>query len=60
LNFDFNAHFLAHPGYYALAKFIVYTKGRTPAESCAEILALASRYAFSRKLVTLPPHLISR
>jgi hypothetical protein len=43
LNFDFNAHFLVHPGYYALAKFTVYTQGRTPAESCAEILTLASR-----------------
>jgi len=41
LNFDFNAHFLAHHGYYDLAKFTIYTKGRTPAESCAEIVALA-------------------
>jgi shikimate kinase len=40
LNFDFNAHFLAHHGYYDLAKFTIYTKGRTPAESCAEIVAL--------------------
>jgi hypothetical protein len=43
LNFDFNAHFLAHHGYYDLAKHIVYTKDRTPSESCAEILALANR-----------------
>jgi shikimate kinase len=43
LNFDFNAHFLAHHGYYDLAKFTVYSKGRTPEETCAEILALASR-----------------
>jgi shikimate kinase len=43
LNFDFNAHFLAHHGYYDLAKGTVYTKGRTPAESCAEIVALAGR-----------------
>jgi hypothetical protein len=42
LNFDFNGHFLAHHGYYDLAKFTVYTKGRTPAETCAEILALAN------------------
>lgn len=41
LNFDFNSHFLAHHGYYDLAKFTVYTKGRTPAETCAEIAALA-------------------
>jgi shikimate kinase len=43
LNFDFNAHFLAHHGYYDLAKFTVYTKGRTPTETCAEIVALAGR-----------------
>jgi len=41
LNFDFNAHFLAHHGYYDLAKFTVYTKGRSPEETCVEILALA-------------------
>jgi adenylate kinase family enzyme len=41
LNFDFNGYFLNHHGYYALAKFTIYTKDRTPAESCAEILALA-------------------
>jgi shikimate kinase len=40
LNFDFNGHFLAHHGYYDLAKFTVYTKGRTPTETCAEIVAL--------------------
>ena len=42
LNFDFNAHFLAHHGYYDLAKFTVYTKGHSPAETCAEILELAA------------------
>ena len=40
LNFDFNAHFLDQHSYYDLAKFIVYTKGKTPEETCAEILAL--------------------
>jgi shikimate kinase len=40
LNFDFNGHFLAHHGYYDLAKFTVYTKGRTPTETCLEIVAL--------------------
>ncbi len=40
LNFDFNRHFLAHHGYYDLAKFTVYTQGRTPTETCAEIVAL--------------------
>ena len=40
LNFDFNAHFLAHHGYYDLAKFTVFTKGRSPEETCGEILAL--------------------
>ena len=41
LNFDFNDHFLTHHGYYDLAKFTVFTKGRSPEETCAEILALA-------------------
>jgi len=41
LNFDFNAHFLHHPGYYDLAKFTIYTKDRTPEETCDEILHLA-------------------
>jgi shikimate kinase len=40
LNFDFNAHFLDHHSYYDLAKFIVYTKGKSPGETCAEILRL--------------------
>jgi hypothetical protein len=38
LNFDFQSHFLRHHGYYDLAKFTVYTEGRPPEESCAEIL----------------------
>lgn len=42
LNFDFNAHFLEHHTYYDLAKFTVYTKDKTPAETCAEILDLIS------------------
>ena len=40
LNFDFNEHFLTHHGYYDLAKYTVYTEGKTPSEICAEILAL--------------------
>ncbi len=46
LNFDFNAHFLDQHSYYDLAKFTVYTNGKTPDETCAEVLdlvALASR-----------------
>lgn len=37
-SFDFNAHFLNHHSYYDLAKFIVYTKDKTPADTCREIL----------------------
>lgn len=40
LNFDFNAHFLDQHSYYDLAKFIVYTRGKSPDESCTEILSL--------------------
>ncbi len=41
LNFDFSAHFLGHHGYYDVAKFTVYTEGRSPEETRDEILALA-------------------
>jgi adenylate kinase family enzyme len=40
LNFDLNAHFLTHHSYYDLAKLTVYTHGKTPAQTCAEILEL--------------------
>jgi hypothetical protein len=38
LNFDFNAHFLRHHGYYDLAKFTIYTKGKRPQDTCDEIV----------------------
>ncbi len=38
LNFDFNAYFLRHPTYRALATLTVYTKGKTPEETRDEIL----------------------
>jgi hypothetical protein len=40
LHFDINAHFLQHPGYRLLAKHVIYTKDKTPEQSCEEILAL--------------------
>lgn len=42
LNFDFNGYFLRHRSYYALAKLIVYTKGKTPEETRDEILGRAT------------------
>ena len=42
LNFDFNAHFLDQHSYYDLARFTVYTKDKTPDETCAEILTLTT------------------
>lgn len=33
-----NEHFVRHVSNYKLAKFIVYTKGKTPQETCDEIL----------------------
>lgn len=39
-NFDFNAYLLHHYGYYDLAKFTVYTKDKTPEETCDEILGM--------------------
>jgi shikimate kinase len=38
LDFDFNAYALRHHTYYDLARVTIYTAGKTPEESCAEIL----------------------
>lgn len=37
-NFDLNQHFLQHHANYDLAKFIIYSKGKTPEETCEEII----------------------
>ncbi|MBD2194928.1 MULTISPECIES: shikimate kinase [Calothrix] len=39
---NINEHFVRHASNYELAKFIVYTKGKTPEETCSEILNLLS------------------
>ena len=36
--FNVNAHFIKHPSNHQLAKMVVYTKGKTPEETCEEIL----------------------
>jgi hypothetical protein len=52
--FNLCEHLVTHPSNFELAKFIVYTGGKTPAETCEEILFLtghamtASRDAQSR------------
>ena len=38
--FDFDEHFVRHHSNYDLAKHVVYTKGKTPEQSCADIVAL--------------------
>jgi shikimate kinase len=43
LHFDINRHFIKHHTYYDLAKFTVYTEGRTPDETCREILATINK-----------------
>lgn len=40
LNFDLNRHFLTRNMYADLAKFTVYTKDRTPEQTCGDILQL--------------------
>ena len=40
LTFDLTRHFLQHHTYYDLAKFTIYTHGKSPLESCDEILEL--------------------
>ncbi|HCK65322.1 MAG TPA: shikimate kinase [Anaerolineae bacterium] len=37
---NINEHFIKHPSNHKLAKFIVYTKEKTPQETCDEILKL--------------------
>lgn len=37
---NINEHFLRHSSNYILAKFTVYTKEKTPQETCHEILKL--------------------
>lgn len=36
--FDLNDYFIRHPSSHRLAKFVLYTKGKTPEEICDEIL----------------------
>lgn len=36
---DFNEHFVKHPSNQALAKFVVYTQGKSPEETQDEILS---------------------
>lgn len=39
---NINEHFIKHHSNYDLAKYTVYTKGRTPEETCGEILEIIS------------------
>jgi shikimate kinase len=41
--FDFHEHFVRHHSNYDLAKHIVYTEGKTPEETCAEIVGIITR-----------------
>jgi len=38
--FNWNEYFVKHPSNYELAKFTVYTKGKTPDETCDEIIRM--------------------
>jgi len=40
--FNWNEYFVRHPSNYELAKFTVYTKGKTPDETCDEIIRMIS------------------
>jgi len=40
---NLNEHFIKHHSNYDLAKFTVYTKGKTPEETCEEIMQLISK-----------------
>jgi shikimate kinase len=41
--FDFHEHFVKHHSNYDLAKHIVYTEGKTPEETCAEIVEIVTK-----------------
>ena len=41
--FDFHEHFVKHHSNYDLAKHIVYTEGKAPEETCAEIVEIIMR-----------------
>jgi len=43
LSFDILRHFLTHHTYYDLAKITVYTQGKSPLETCEEILRRVNR-----------------
>jgi hypothetical protein len=38
--FNFHEHFVKHHSNHDLAKYTVYTKGKTPEETCSEIVVL--------------------
>jgi shikimate kinase len=38
--FNWHAYFLGQASYYKLAKYVVYTQGKTPKETCDEIISL--------------------
>jgi len=40
--FNWNEYFVRHPSNYELAKFTVYTKGKTPDETCDQIIRMIS------------------
>ena len=41
--FDFHEHFVKHHSNYDLARHIVYTEGKTPEETCAEIVEIVTK-----------------
>jgi shikimate kinase len=51
--FNLCEHLVTHPSNFELAKLIVYTDGKTPAETCEEILLLTghAKDSFARRTV---------
>jgi shikimate kinase len=51
--FNLCEHLVTHPSNFELAKFIVYTNGKTPAETCEEILFLTghAKDGYARRTV---------
>ena len=48
---DFDEHFIKHPSNHRLAKFVVYTEGKTPEQTCEEILGMLSHFPEAQSMV---------
>jgi len=53
--FDFHEHFVKHHSNHDFAKYVVYTKGKSPEETCTEILEMLGLTRSDDESETPPP-----